>query len=157
MAKAKYGIDFDQFDTIIKNFEELQDEKTMTELREKGLQKGFNHIQSSLAAAWHHSDSGTTYSYKITNDKPLSRNKDKSSIGIGFIFDNEKYPAKIDGKWNGDIHGGLAAQFLMYGTPRIAADKALYNSIFSSAVRKEADRQAEEAINDEIIKKLSNK
>lgn len=154
MAKAKYGIDFEQFDTIIQNFEELQDEKTMTELREKGLQKGFNHIQSSLAAAWHHSDSGITYSYKINSDKPLSR-KDKSSIGIGFIFDNDKYPAQLDGKWNPDIHGGLAVQFLIYGTPRLAADKKLYNSMFSSAVRKEADRQAEEAIHDEIIKKLS--
>ncbi len=129
----------------------------MTELREKGLQKGFNHIQSSLAAAWTHDDSGTTYSLKITSDKPLSNRKDKSSIGVGFIFDNSTYPAFIDGKWNPDVHGGLVVQYLIYGTPRMAADKTLYNSMFSAAVRKEADRQAEQAIHDEINKKLNFK
>lgn len=150
---AKYGIDFDQFEALIKNFEELQDEKTMTEIREAGLSKGFSHIQSSVESAWSHGD-GTTYGLKIHSDKPLSK-KDKSSIGIGFIFDNSKYPAFIGGKYNQDVHGGLVVQYLIYGTPRIPADKALYNAMFSSAVRKEADRQAEEEIHNKINEILS--
>ena len=42
--------------------------------------------------------------------------------------------------------GGLPSIFLMYGTPRMAPDKRLYNSVYGSTARKAFNEAAEEAL-----------
>lgn len=42
--------------------------------------------------------------------------------------------------------GGLPSIFLMYGTPRIAPDKRLYNSIYGPAAQKKFKEAAEKAL-----------
>lgn len=42
--------------------------------------------------------------------------------------------------------GGLPSIFLMYGTPRMAPDKRLLDSVYGSAARKKFNQAAEEAL-----------
>lgn len=69
---------------------------------------------------------------------------------------------KDEVRWEGTVaaidvgfhirQGGLPSIFLMYGTPRIAPDKRLYNSIYGAAAQNKFKEAAEEALH-ELIKK----
>lgn len=161
---ANYKLDFSEFDTIIEKFEELQKDRTQKQLREDGLKAAFNHYQNSLKKAYaphnnnpHHNPNveNRTSDFIIRSDKPLSHGKYVSSIGVGFIFDNQKYPPKIGENFNPNVSGGIVAQYLMYGTrvfgtPRVEADKNLYNSLFSAAMEKEANKKVEDVVYNKI-------
>lgn len=153
MANRTYQMDFEGLDPLIKQFEELAKEETMREIREKGLQKSFAKMQGGIV--WNHNGE-KTIKYKIYGDKVM-HDKDKSWIGIGFIFDNDKYPPKIGGRFNPDVAGGIVAQYLMYGTPHLKADRDLWRSLHSKAIREAANKEAEEVAIDIITKKLGGR
>lgn len=50
--------------------------------------------------------------------------------------------------------GGLPSIFLMYGTPRMAPDKRLYNSIYGAAAQKKFKEAAEKALHELLEKNV---
>ena len=160
----KYQMSFDGLKDVINKYEQLQKEETMRKIRDEGLKAGFHCIQESLKANYHHKGRkvGTddkpklnTY-YIIHNDTPLSRGKGKSTIGVGFVFDNSIPPLSPNAR------GGVIGQYLMYGTtvfgtPRVAADKQLYMALLGSSIRKKANQAIEDKAFEEISKLLTEK
>lgn len=136
-----YSLEFNGLTAQMKQFDEFAKEETMREIREVALQTSFGVMQGGIQ--YHHGGE-RTIKYKIRSNKPLHKNG-KSTIGIGFIFDNEKYPPKINGRYNPDVAGGIVVQYLMFGTPHLAADKVLYQSLHSKAVRDNANQAGEDA------------
>ena len=65
---------------------------------------------------------------------------------------------KDEVRWEGTVaaidvgfhirQGGLPSIFLMYGTPRIAPDKRLYNSIYGAAAQKKFKEAAEKELHE---------
>ena len=130
MAKKSYSLEFNGLTSLMKQFEELAKEENMRKVREAALQTAFEKMQNGIV--WNHGGD-ETITYKIKSDKPLHESG-KSTIGIGFIFE----------KGSKD-KGGVITQYLMFGTPHIKADKALYKSLHSKAVRDAANKAGEDA------------
>lgn len=50
---------------------------------------------------------------------------------------------------------GAASILLMWGTPRFAPDKNLYNSVYGSGVKRKIRKIQKEIFNEEIVKKMT--
>lgn len=64
----------------------------------------------------------------LRRDANISWNGTVASVAVGFDINN----------------GGLASIFLMYGTPRMKPDKALYNAFYGKKTREEIVKAQEE-------------
>lgn len=60
------------------------------------------------------------------------------SVGVGFDIGN----------------GGLASIFLMHGTPRIAPDRGLYNSIYGAKIRKQVAEEQQRVFREYLERAL---
>lgn len=134
MGKNKIGLHFKGFEELMGRLDRLGgDLRAPVEEALAGTQK---HIagQAHAAMARHHRTGGTEGA--IVEDGLVSWEGDTASIGIGF----------------GLADGGMPSVFLMYGTPTMAKDTALYNAVYGARTRKEVARLQEQIILGAIAK-----
>lgn len=137
MAKNKLTLSFDGMEEMIKALEEAEaDVKKETE---NALSDSRNIITTNLEKAiGPHRFTGETEGSLARNEE-VKWEGTTASLQVGF-----------------DIgHGGLASIFLMYGTPKMAPDRRLYNAIYGSGTKKkvaEAQRKAFEKALERLMK-----
>lgn len=119
MAKNKIGLEFKGFEEYAERLDKLGgDLKAITE---KALQNSHDFITPKIHGEMRrHHRSGLTED-SIVDDAKVEWEGTTASVRIGFKIRN----------------GGLASIFLMYGTPRMKKDQALYDSIYGSRTRKQ--------------------
>lgn len=64
------------------------------------------------------------------------------------------YVAEVSVGFNLSAKGGFHSIFVMYGTPRMAKDQKLYNSIKGTKIRKEVAKIQEDILNVEFYKAI---
>lgn len=128
MAKNKIGLEFKGFDEVIANLEAAGgDVQRATEAALKASKAAVN--PGIEAAILQHRRTGAT---EVSLDKNMNVEWEGMTAGIDIGFNIR--------------HGGLPSIFLMYGTPRVAPDKTLYDSIYGNKIKKEVAKIQEEAI-----------
>ena len=132
MARKKFGVEFEGFNELIDRIEKLNgDLKSVTE---KALTESFKLVTPDLHQAMQkHKQTGRTEG-SIVDNSTVEWNGDTASIKVGFNIKN----------------GGLPSIFLMYGTPRIPKDQALYNAIYGKKTQEEIRKLQEEIFYEEI-------
>lgn len=129
---AKMGIEFDGFDDVINRLKKM--EGNTKKVSEKALAKTFELVTPKIHSAMApHNDSGTTAESIVTSPH-IEWAGSIGSVDIGF-----------------DIpHGGLPSVFLMYGTPKMAPDRGLYNAVYGSKTKQLVHDTVEEIFYNEI-------
>lgn len=135
---AKISLDFEGFEDMLKKFNDL--DKDIDKAVENALQASKDFVTPQVVSAMNsHIDTGKTKS-AIEENSGVVNDGVSAYIEVGFDIDKEisesGYPVSI---------------FLMYGTPKNAPDKTLYNAIYGSKTKKEIQRIQEE----EFIKVLN--
>lgn len=125
-------LEFDGFDDVINRLKKMEGDTK--KVSEKALAKTFElvtpKIQSAMAP---HNDSGTTTESIVTSPH-IEWAGSIGSVDIGF-----------------DIpHGGLPSVFLMYGTPKMAPDRGLYNAVYGNKIKQLVHDTVEEIFYNEI-------
>lgn len=119
MAKNKMSIDFKGFSDYATKLQELSGDLKATS--EKALQNTHDHITPKLHKDMkRHKRTGSTEG-SIADNAKVEWQGNVASVDVGFHIRN----------------GGLLSIFLMYGTPRMSKDQALYNDIYGSETRKQ--------------------
>lgn len=126
MARKRLTLDFAGMDKIIKEYEAMGG--NLTEAAEAALKATHAIVTPKLQAAIApHKQSGDTEA-SLSVSAEIEWDGTKAAVPVGFKIRN----------------GGLASIFLMYGTPRMQPDKALYNAIYgASTLREVSEKQAE--------------
>ena len=132
MAKKKFGVEFEGFNELIDRIEKLNgDLKSITE---RALTESFKLVTPDLHQAMQkHKQTGRTEG-SIVDNSTVEWNGDVASMKVGFNIKK----------------GGLPSIFLMYGTPRIPKDQALYNAIYGKKTQEEIRKLQEEIFYEEI-------
>lgn len=132
MANKKLTINFSGFKEMAEELDRIGGDLKKT--TEKAINESAEYITPQLQAAIHpHYFTGQTEG-SLVNNSPVEWEGSKASRQVGF-----------------DIgHGGIASIFLMYGTPRMAPDKKLYNALYGSATRKKISQIQEKIFLDEL-------
>lgn len=117
---AKFSLEFAGFDEVLKKLNKLEAdikpvaEEALTKTHEIITKKAEAAIQkSNLPASGKYSTGQTERSIK--RDAQITWSGTEGSVSIGFNIKK----------------GGLASIFLMYGTPRMVKDQALYDAFWS--------------------------
>lgn len=139
MAKNKLAIEFEGFDEVLSRLKELNGDvkgtaekalrethKIVTEKAEEGI------AASNLPAGGKYSTGDTKRSLK--RNAAIEWDGDVASVPVGFDIKN----------------GGLASIFLMYGTPMMDKDQALYNAFYGRKTKNEIMKVQEDIFYDEI-------
>ena len=126
MARKRLSLNFAGMDKIIKEYEAMGG--NLTEAAENALKATHALITPKLQAAIApHKQTGDTEA-SLSRSPEIEWDGTKALVPVGFSIRN----------------GGLASIFLMYGTPRMQPDKALYNAIYgASTLRAVSEKQAE--------------
>lgn len=126
MARKRLSLNFDGMDEIIKQYEDMGG--NLKAATEAALKATHAIVTPKLEAAIvPHRQSGDTEA-SLGRTPEIEWDGTKAAVPVGFKIRN----------------GGLASIFLMYGTPRMQPDKALYNAIYGSAtLRAVSQAQAE--------------
>lgn len=132
MAKKKFGVEFEGFNELIDRIEKLNgDLKSITE---RALTESFKLVTPDLHQTMRkHKQTGRTEG-SIVDNSTVEWDNDVASIKVGFNIKK----------------GGLPSIFLMYGTPRIPKDQALYNAIYGKKTQEEIRKLQEEIFYEEI-------
>ena len=132
MAKKKFGVEFEGFNELIDRIEKLNgDLKSITE---RALTESFKLVTPDLHQAMQkHKQTGRTEG-SIVDNSTVKWDDEVASIKVGFNIKK----------------GGLPSIFLMYGTPRIPKDQALYNAIYGKKTQEEIRKLQEEIFYEEI-------
>lgn len=132
----KFGIQFDGFVELMEKLDALGGD--LKEAATDALEAAHNIVTPQLTPDMaKHRRTGITQ--KSIVDKPVVEWEGQSaSISVGFKITN----------------GGLPSIFLMYGTPRMAKDRKLYNDIYGAAVKKKIATEQEKIIQKAIQKRL---
>lgn len=136
MAKNKIGLKFDGMEELIKDLESVEgDLKLATEnalkASKQAITPGINQAISK-----HNRTGGTSAS--VDQDMKVTWVGNTAEINIGFNLKN----------------GGMPSIFLMYGTPRMKKDTALYNSVYGSRVKKRVGEIQKEVFQKMISRKM---
>ena len=139
MGRKRLSLNFDGMDEIIKQYEDMGGNlKTAVE---SALKATHALVTPKLEAAIKpHKQTGDT-------EASLGRNPEiewdgvKAAVPVGFKIRN----------------GGLASIFLMYGTPRMQPDKALYNAIYGASTLKEVSQKQAEVFDKLIMQQGAKK
>lgn len=143
---AKIKIEFDGFDRMIKQLEEM--EVAIDPSVEEALKESFKTITPGIEQAIKpHKESGLTES-SLEKNPVVEWNGNEASIDVGFR-----------------IHkGGIASQFLLYGasasmkgTPYRPPDMKLWNAIFGSETQKKVQKVQEDVFYKELEKYTSKR
>lgn len=133
-GSKKFSCEFEGLDELIKRISEL--EGNVKAVTDKALKETRDAITPGIEAAMaKHKRTGRT-AQSIRKDLPVEWVGDQAAIPVGFDISN----------------GGLPSVFLMYGTPRMKKDTALYNSIYGKKVIQQARELQAEIIYDELRK-----
>lgn len=136
MAKCIMDLKFKGFELYAKRLEELGG--NVQETAEKALIKSKEHINPKLHKIMdkHHRTGDTEGSIDESTDVKWSGTMGK--LPVGFNIES----------------GGLPSIFLMYGTPKMKKDQALFNALFGSRTKKEVSEIQQEVFNEEILKHM---
>lgn len=146
MARNKITVDFDGFDLMKKQLDQIGGDATKRAI-ESALKASQQVVAQQVSAAiTPHTMTGDTKK-SIVKNNPVEWTGDTAAVGVGF---------DITG-------GGLPSIFLMYGTkvhgqPHITPDRALYNAVYGAKTRKEIlkiQEQAFEKVLERVIKNES--
>lgn len=133
MPKNKIGLQFKGFEEVLSSYEKAGGD--LKKAVEEALIASKQVVNpEAKAAIQRHRRTGKT---EESLDKTMKVEWDgfTASIDVGFHISE----------------GGLPSIFLMYGTPRMAPDKKLYNSIYGTRVKKKVAEIQQEAVN-KVIK-----
>lgn len=133
---AKMGITFKGFDDLIYQIDKAG--KNADKAAKIALQETQQKIQSNLttAAAPYASSGRKGYA---TGAMYSSIIKDARISGVGSVIE-------VDVGFDLKAKGGWHSIFIMYGTPRIAKDSAVYNAIKGARTKKEIAEIQEKAL-----------
>ena len=137
MARKKLTVEFDGFDTLKKQLDELGGNATERAVEGALIASQEVVAEKTTAAMQNHRRTGDTEK-AIIRDAKVMWSGDTASINVGFDIDN----------------GGLPSIFLMYGTklhgqPHVTPDKNLYNAIYGTATKNQI-----RAIQREVFEKV---
>ncbi|MCI7304107.1 MAG: hypothetical protein SOR93_10995 [Clostridiales Family XIII bacterium] len=129
---AKMTLEFEGFDELIQRLNSVG--KDTHEIAEKSLRKGFEAVTPGIASAIApHRDTGQTEG-ALVRTPHIKWQGTMASVDVGF-----------------DIpHGGIASVFLMFGTPKMAPDCNLYNSVYGAKANRLMRQSAEEVLYEAI-------
>lgn len=140
MAK-KFTVDFSELEEYSRRLEQAgQDLKPVFD---DALQETFRIVTPGIQNAMN----GSQYNFHRTGRTAGSLISSPSvewqgfvgSVGVGFEIEN----------------GGLASIFLMHGTPTIAPDRNLYNSVYGAKIRKEVVEKQQKVFREYLERTLS--
>lgn len=143
MAKNRISIDFDGFNVLKKQLDEIGGNATQRAV-ESALKASQQVIAEQVEAAIEpHNLTGKT-KRSIVSNSPVEWTGDTASVGVGF---------DISG-------GGLPSIFLMYGTklhgqPHITPDRKLYDAVYGAKTRKEISKIQESAFQ-KVLERVMN-
>lgn len=137
---ARLKIDFDGFDKMLKQFDEM--EKDIKPAVEKALEASFDVVTPGIKAIIpEHHRSGATEDSLIKTPK-VEWDGNIAEVKVGF-----------------DLKKEIASQFLLYGAkasvtgvPYRAPDMKLWNAIFGSAITKKVAEVQKETFEGELMK-----
>lgn len=136
MAKAKWGIEFKDFEKFADQLEKLSSKNTLKSTTEKALKETHSIItKEAKSAISAHRRTGRTED-SLKTDADVQWTSDVGYVDVGFDIAN----------------GGLASVFLMFGTPRMSPDKDLFNSVYGQ--KNKIDKIQKKIFEDEISKYL---
>lgn len=135
MAKKTIGLDYSEFSILTKQLEAMNgDIKKTTEL---ALKKSQRYVHQKLGQEMNkHNQTFQTVKSLVDNPSVTWVGGTKAEIPVGFSI----------------REGGLASIFLMYGTPRMKKDTALYNAIYGNKTNDELVALQSEVFFEEIGK-----
>lgn len=119
MAKNKLKLEFDGFDKIIKQLEDLDGDVNKTV--EKALKESHKHVTSNLESAIIPHNRSYKTAKSLRKESNVIWVGNEAYINVGFDINN----------------GGLPSIFLMYGTPKMKPDRNLYNAVYGKKTKKE--------------------
>lgn len=132
----KMGLEFKGFAEVIANFEAAGGnvQRAVDGALKQSKQLVTRQLQQAIRA---HRRTGRT---EASLDKNMSVEWDAyiASVDVGFHVRK----------------GGLASIFLMYGTPRVPKDQALYDAVYGSRVKSQIKKLQEQAVNTAIQRSL---
>lgn len=136
MAKAKWGIEFKDFEKFADQLEKLSSKNTLRSTTEKSLKETHSIItKDAKSAISTHRRTGRTED-SLKTDADVQWTSDVGYVDVGFNI----------------ASGGLASVFLMFGTPRMSPDKDLFNSVYGQ--KNKIDKIQKKIFEDEISKYL---
>lgn len=136
----KFKVDFSEMEAFAKRLEAAGQD--LHPVFEKALEDTSEAITPGIEQAM----DGSQYNFDRTG---RTRNSLLKNSSVEWEGDVARIPVGFDIN-----DGGLASIFLMFGTPTIPPDRALYNSIFGSDVRKKAADVQKKVFLDYIRKAL---
>ena len=132
----KFGIQFDGFTELMENLDRLNGD--LKNVAEDCLTVAHTTITPNLHTEMsRHKLTGETEK-SIVDKSVVKWEGTTASVDVGFKIRN----------------GGLPSIFLMYGTPKMAKDTKLYNSIYGAKVKKEIAKKQEEILQNAISQRL---
>lgn len=135
MAKNKISLQFKGFEEYAERLDKLGGDLKAT--TEKALQNSHDFITPKVRAAMNkHHRTGETEDSIASNAKVVWEGS-VASVDVGFNL----------------TEGGMPSIFLMYGTPRMKKDQALYDSIYGNRTKK-AIKELQEKTFARAIKKV---
>ena len=128
---SRISLDFSGIEDMLKQLVEL--DKDVDKAVENALEESKKYVTPFVESAMqNHIDTGKT-KQTIDTDSHVVNDSVTAYIDVGFDISKEieesGYPVSI---------------FLMYGTPKQAPDKKLYNSLYGSATKKKIQKIQEE-------------
>lgn len=135
---GKFKLDFEGIAILSKRFEDMGGDLNV--LANKALKETHAHVTPKIEQAMNSSkfnfDRTRKTKSSLQKNAKVEWTGNVASVGVGY-----------------DIkHGGLPSIFLMHGTPTIAPDRKLYNSVFSNKTRKEVQELQKEVFINEILR-----
>ena len=134
MARKRIGVDFKGFEEAFERLDKLGGDIKKT--AEKALEKSFDIMTPGIESKIRpHYFTGETQESLVKRPE-IEWDGEIGRLPIGFDISD----------------GGLPSIFLMYGTPTIAPDKKLYNSIYGAAILRKVREAQSEVVRGEIEK-----
>lgn len=118
MAKKKLTINFTGFKEMAEQLDKIGGDLKKT--TEKAINDSADFITPQLKAAIHPRWLTGQTEGSLVENSPVEWEGSKASRKVGFNISS----------------GGIASIFLMYGTPKMAPDKNLYNALYGNSTRR---------------------